>query len=568
MSNRKPFDWINEESITFLRRGYLSEGEEPLERIKTITDNAEKILGIKGFSDKFYDYMSRGWYSLSSPVWANFGKKRGLPVSCFGSNISDNIESILHTTSEVGEMSKMGGGTSGYFGNIRGRGEPITDNGNAPGAVHFMNLFQAVVDNISQGSTRRGRFSPYLPIEHPDIEEFLEIGTEGFPIQDLTHAVTVTDKFMEEMIAGDKQKRKIWAKVIQRRGEIGYPYIMFHDTMNKNTVDVYKDKGATIYNSNLCSEIALHNSEEESFVCVLSSMNLLHYDEWKDTDAVETMIYFLDAVNEEFVTKLEQIRDSGNTEGRRAFTYMEKAYNFAKRQRALGLGVLGWHSLLQSKGFPFDSRESARLNIEVFKLIKDKSYQASKELADLFGEPEYLKGYGRRNVTVNAIAPTTSSAFILGQVSQSIEPIWSNCYVKDVAKLKVTIKNPILKKLLQSLGKDTKSTWDSIKKHDGSVQHLDFLTDEQKDIFRTFAEISQSAIINQAAVRQDYIDQSQSLNIMVPPDIPTKEVNKLLVEAWQLGVKTLYYQHSMNSAQAFARKKLQVNDSSCVSCEG
>ena len=568
MNDRNPFEWITDESITFLRRGYLSEGEEPLDRIKTISDHAEKLLGIEGFSDKFYDYMSRGWYSLASPVWANFGKKRGLPVSCFGSNIGDNIESILFTQSEVGEMSKMGGGTSGYFGNIRGRGAEITDNGHAPGAVHFMNLFQSVVDNISQGSTRRGRFSPYLPIEHPDIMEFLEIGTEGASIQDLTHAVTVTDKFMNEMIAGDTEKRAAWAKVIQRRGEIGYPYIMFHDTMNKNTVDVYREKGAKIYNSNLCSEIALHNSEEESFVCVLSSMNVLYYDEWKDTDAVETLTYFLDAVVTEFLTKIEAFKDNGTIEGKRAFMYMEKAYNFAKRQRALGLGVLGWHSLLQSKGLPFDTRETAKLNVEVFKLIKEKSYKASEEMAQRYGEPEYLVGYGRRNVTLNAIAPTTSSAFILGQVSQSIEPIWSNCYVKDVAKMKVTIKNPVLKRLLVELGKDTKTTWDSIKKNDGSVQHLDFLSDEQKDVFRTFAEINQSSIINQAAVRQDYIDQSQSLNLMISPDMPTKDINKLLIDAWKLGVKTLYYQHSMNSAQAFARKKLGLNDLQCIACEG
>ena len=469
MNDRKPFEWINEESITFLQRGYLSEGEEPLERIRTIADHAENLLGIEGFADKFYDYMGKGWYSLSSPVWANFGKKRGLPVSCFGSNIGDNIESILYTQAEVGEMSKMGGGTSGYFGNIRERGAEITDNGLAPGSVHFMNLFESVVDNISQGSTRRGRFSPYLPVEHPDIMEFLEIGTEGFPIQDLTHAVTVTDEFMNEMIAGDEAKRAIWAKVIQRRGEIGYPYIMFHDTMNNKTVDVYKDKGAKIYNSNLCSEIALHNSEEESFVCVLSSMNVLHYDEWKDTDAVETMTMFLDAVVTEFLTKIEDIRDNGTIEGKRGFFYLEKAYNFAKRQRALGLGVLGWHSLLQSRGLAFDTRDTARLNVEVFKLIKDKSYAASEKLAEMFGEPEYLKGYGRRNVTLNAIAPTTSSAFILGQVSQSIEPIWSNCYVKDVAKMKVTIKNPVLKKVLAELGKDTKDVWNSIKQNDGSV---------------------------------------------------------------------------------------------------
>jgi ribonucleoside-diphosphate reductase alpha chain len=343
---------------------------------------------------------------------------------------------------------------------------------------------------------------------------------------------------------------------------------MFTDTMNNNSPEVYQDKNAKIYNSNLCSEIALHNSEEESFVCVLSSMNLLHYDEWKDTDAVEVLTYFLDAVVTDFVKKIEDIRDNGTIEGSRAFFYLEKAYNFAKRQRALGLGVLGWHSLLQSKNLPFDSRDTARLNVEVFKKIKEKSYQASEELAQKYGEPEYLEGYGRRNVTLNAIAPTTSSAFILGQVSQSIEPIWSNCYVKDVAKMKVTIKNPVLDKLLTDLGKNEKSVWSSIKKNDGSVQHLDFLTDEQKEIFRTFAEINQASIINQAAIRQTYIDQSQSLNLMVSPDMPTRDVNKLLIDSWKLGVKTLYYQHSMNSAQAFARKKLNLNDLQCVACEG
>jgi ribonucleoside-diphosphate reductase alpha chain len=373
---------------------------------------------------------------------------------------------------------------------------------------------------------------------------------------------------MYDMIEGDEEKRAIWAKVIQRRGEIGYPYIMFTDTMNKKSPEVYQDKGAKIYNSNLCSEIALHNSEEESFVCVLSSMNVLHYDEWKDTDAIETMTYFLDAVVTEFLTKIEDIRDEGTIEGKRGFFYLEKAYNFAKRQRALGLGVLGWHSLLQSKGLAFDTVDSAKLNVEVFKLIKEKSYKASQELADIFGEPKYLEGYGRRNVTLNAIAPTTSSAFILGQVSQSIEPIWSNCYVKDVAKMKVTIKNPVLENLLKEMDKDTKEVWDSIKKKDGSVQHLEFLSEEQKNIFRTFAEINQASIINQAAIRQDFIDQSQSLNLMISPDMPTRDVNKLLIDAWKLGVKTLYYQHSMNSAQAFARKKLNLNDLQCIACEG
>jgi len=568
MPERPPFDWITDDSITFLNRGYLSEGEQPKERIRAIANKAESLLKIRGFSDKFYDYMSRGWYSLASPVWANFSKERGLPVSCFGSHVEDNIESILFTQAEVGEMSKMGGGTSGYFGNLRPRGSSVTDNGQAPGAVHFMNLFQSVVDNISQGNTRRGRFSPYLPIEHDDIEEFLKIGTEGFPIQDLTHAVTVSDQFMEDMIGGDKKKRSIWAKVIQRRSEIGYPYIMFSDNMNNSAPQVYKDKGRKIVASNLCSEIALSANEEESFVCVLSSMNLLRYDEWKDTDAVETLVMFLDTVVTEFLSKLEARRDDGTIEGKRTFNYMEKAYNFAKSQRALGLGVLGWHSLLQSKMIPFESKEAANLNHEIFELISEKSLNASIKLADIFGEPSMLKGYGRRNVTLNAIAPTVSSAFILGQVSQSIEPIWSNCYVKDLAKLKVTIKNPMLCELLASKGRDTKEAWDSVKKFDGSVQHLDFLSEHEKAVFKTFAEISQMSIVNQAAVRQQFIDQAQSLNLMTPPSMSVKDVNKLLITGWESGVKTFYYAHSLNQAQEKARKKLQINDLYCSSCEG
>lgn len=316
-----------------------------------------------------------------------------------------------------------------------------------------------------------------------------------------------------------------------------------------------------------CSEIALSSNEEESFVCVLSSMNLLHYDEWKDTDAVETMVKFLDTVVTEFLMKLEAYRDSEDLADRRAFEFMRKAYNFAKNQRALGLGVLGWHSYLQSKMIPFESKEAADLNVEIFKFINEKSHTASKRLAELFGEPEMLKGYGRRNVTLNAIAPTVSSAFILGQVSQSIEPIWSNCYVKDLAKLKVTIKNPMLQKVLAEKGKDTKDVWNSIKKFDGSVQHLEFLTEHEKNVFKTFAEISQMTVVNQAAVRQQYIDQAQSLNLMIPPSMSVKEVNKLIVTGWESGVKTFYYQHSLNQAQEKARKKLQINDLYCSSCE-
>ena len=549
------FEWLTDHSRNFLSAGYISPGTRAETRIKEIADRAEELLGIKGYSEKFYHYMSEGFFSLASPVWSNFGKKRGLPISCFGSNVSDDMGNILFSQSEVGMMSKLGGGTSGYFGHIRHRGAAVKNNGEASGSVHIMQLFESMVDVVSQGSVRRGRFSPYLPVEHKDILEFLDIGTEGNPIQELTHGVTVTDKWMEEMIQGDQEKRNIWAKVIQRRGEIGYPYIFYKDKANNAAPEVFKDNNHSINASNLCTEIMLPTNEKWSFVCVLSSLNVLHYDKWKNTDAVETMVYFLDAIITEFLEKLEAYRDSPDREDQQTFLFMERAYNFAKENRALGLGVLGWHSLLQSKMLPFNSPESFKINNEVFKLIKEKSYKASKELAVQFGEPLSLKGYGRRNATLNAIAPTTSSAFILGQVSQGIEPTWSNIYVKDIAKVKTTIKNPFLIKLLKEKDKDNKEVWNSIRDADGSVQHLNFLTKEEKEVFKTYAEIDQMDIILQAAGRQTYIDQGQSLNVMISPDMPAKEINKLYITAWKLGLKSLYYQHSMNAAQKFAQTK-------------
>jgi ribonucleoside-diphosphate reductase alpha chain len=549
--------WLNENSRGFLARGYLGKEETPEERVRVIAEAAEKFLNRPGFADKFYDYMSKGWISLASPVWSNFGINKGLPISCFGSYIADDMGSILYTNAEVGMQSKFGGGCSAYFGDLRARGTNISDNnGHSSGAVHFMQLFETLVDVVSQGSVRRGHLSPYLPLEHDDVLEFLDIGTEGNPIQKLTHGVTVTDKWMEEMIAGDEEKRAIWARVIQRRGEMGYPYIMFKDTANKNTVKAYKDKKLTIYASNMCSEIMLPSHEDWSFVCCLSSVNLRHYDDWKDTDLVETMIAFLDAVMEDFIQKLEQMRDSKDEEKRVSFTFMERAYNFAKANRALGLGALGWHSLLQAEGISFESEEAQKMNIKVFKNISEKAEAATKELAKELGEPEVLKGYGRRNATLMAIAPNTSSAFILGQVSQGIEPIWSNCYIKDVAKMKVTIKNLTLQKLLVEKKKDNKETWDSIRDADGSVQHLDFLSEKEREIFRTFAELDQSMIIKQAADRQKFIDQGQSLNVMLAPDTPIKEINQLYIQAWKQGVKSLYYQHSLNAAQQMVRKKL------------
>jgi ribonucleoside-diphosphate reductase alpha chain len=559
---RAPYSWLTQRSRDFLSNGYLQEGLRPEERILDIAMTAESILKIDGFAKKFEDYMSRGYYSLSSPVWANFGLERGLPISCFGSYIEDNTASILFTGAEVGIMSKVGGGTSGYFGELRGRGEAIKNNGESNGSFPFARIFDNTVDIISQGSTRRGRFSPYIDIEHPDIMEWLEIGLEGNPIQELTHGVCVGDEWLQAMKDGDRAKRKVWAKVIQCRSEIGYPYIFFKDTVNNNASEVYKEKNATIYASNLCTEITLPSNKDESFVCCLSSMNLLHYEEWKSTEAVEILTYFLDAVMSDFISKLERMKDEDD-DGELKFLFMKRAYTFAKRHRALGVGVLGWHSLLQSKHIAFDSMEAMMLNAEIFNKLERRTKQASKGLALTLGEPEMCEGSGYRNTTTMAIAPTKSSSFILGQVSMGIEPILSNYFVNDLAKVKDTFRNPYLENLLKLKDSNTPEIWSSILVNDGSVQHLDCLTEHEKNVFKTFAEISQLSVIQQAAQRQQFIDQSQSLNLMIHPNTPTKDINSLYLKAWEMGVKSLYYQHSVNASQELNRDLL-----SCSSCEG
>ena len=550
-SSRPDFAWLNKDSRLFLERGYLLEGTTALDRIRYIAEHAERKLGIEGYADKFFHYMARGYFSLSSPIWSNFGLDRGLPISCFGSYIGDSIHEIMETTAEVGMMSKIGGGTSGYFGDIRPRGSSIRNNGKSDGSFNFSKLFDTVIDVISQGTSRKGQFAGYIDIEHGDINEWLDIHTEGNPIQLMYYGVCVGHEWLESMKAGDPYKRQLWAKLLQRKTETGIPYLFFKDNANAGLPDVYKDKNMTVHASNLCTEIMLPSSSDESFVCCLSSMNLLYFDEWKDTDAPEVLTYFLDVVMSEFIEKSNEI------------PFLHRANKFARRHRALGLGVLGWHSYLQANNIAFDSFQAMQKNNEIFRTLQEKTLKASKELAQRFGEPEILKGYGRRNTTLMSIAPTKSSSFILGSVSPSVEPFKSNFYVKDLAKIKTIYKNPFLEKLLKEKGLDNEEIWESILHNDGSVQHLTQLTDEEKEIFKTFSEISQLSVIQQAAQRQKYIDQGQSINIMVHPATPAKDLNQLYLTAEELGLKSIYYQYSMSAAQVFNRNLL-----SCSSCEG
>lgn len=534
--------WLNENSRTFLSRGYIT--ESPEQRIKDIANKAEKYLKIEGFAKKFEDYMSRGFYSLSTPVWINFGKDKGLPISCYGSNVDDTLDSILNASREIGMMSKYGGGTSIYLGNIRERGAKISTGGTADGPVHYARMYDTTVDVCKQSEARRGACAAWLPVEHNDVLEFLDIGTEGNPIQNLQYGVTVTDKWIAEMKAGDPDKRKIWAKVIQRRNEFGFPYIMFKDNTNNNSP--YKELGLEITASNLCSEIQLPTDSFNSFVCCLGSINLLHWEELKNTDAIEVYTMFLNAVMDEFVKK------SYNMPG------MSRAHRFAEQHRALGLGVLGYHSLFQSKLIEFDSLQAKMLNAEIFRTLKERSEVASKYLHDELGYRSIREGFA--NTTLIAIAPTKSSSFIHGQVSMGIEPIKSNYFIKDLAKSKTIFKNAHLEAELDKYSLNTPEIWESILKKDGSVQHLDFPT---KAVFKSFIEISPKELILQAAQRQKYIDQSQSLNLMIHPSVSAKDINTLYLYAHEEGVKTLYYQFSQSSAQSFARNILE-----CSSCEG
>jgi ribonucleoside-diphosphate reductase alpha chain len=544
----QPFYWLNDDSRKFLSKGILN-GQDPIERIREIANTAERYLGIPGFADKFVYYMGKGWFSLSSPVWPNYGTNRGFPVSCFGGYVPDSMDGIQYTLYEQAMLTKGGGGTSAYFGAVRPRGAEIKNNGRSDGSVNFMKQFNLMTDVVSQGNTRRGYMAAYLPIDHDDIEEFLRIGYDGNPIQDLMTGVTISDDWMQAMIDGDKDKRELWAKVLDARKDHGYPYILWSDTANNNKPECYADK--PIVASNLCSEIMLPSNEKESFVCVLCSMNLLHYDEWKNTDAVAVLTMFMDTMVDDFIYKLNNI--GADKEG----SPYHRVYNFVTNHRALGLGVLGWHSLLQSKMLPFDSKEAAKLNLEVFKHIKSEAIYASEQMGILRG---CVMGTNRRNTTVMAVAPTKSSSFVLGQVSQGIEPIMSNYFVNNTAKGVFVYKNPYLLDLLKQKDYDTQEVWESIRKASGSVQHLEFLTDEEKNVFKTFVELDQGVLIDQAGIRQQYIDQGQSLNIIIDPKMSMKEVNQLYIKAWQMGVKSLYYQFNLSAAQEFTKNK------ECVAC--
>jgi ribonucleoside-diphosphate reductase alpha chain len=546
-------NWYNNTTDTFMKRGYLRPNQTIEEKILEMSIHAETILGKPDFRVKMQEYLEKGYYIVPTPVWKNFNPvSTESAISCFGVYIGDSVESILLKAGEVGMQNKIGGGSSGYFGAIRPRGSQIGEEGKSNGSVSMMEIYQTISDIISQPN-RRGHFSATQDIEHFDIDEFLRIRSEGHSIQELSFSVSIGDDFMNRLLEADEDCVEKIRKVVKCRFETGFPYIFFKDTVNRNTVDVYKDKGNHISHSNMCHEIMLPNTEDETFVCNLLGMNIEKFDEWKDTDAIEVGIYFMDAMLTDFIDKN---KDS---------FFMKPAVRFAMRHRAMGMGASGYHNYLQSKSIPFSSMEAKFANVDIFKTIKTQAYAASEKMALEYGKPDMLAEdkYTRRHTTLLAVAPNTSSSFIMEQQSQSIEPHVSNYYIKDVAKTRITVKNKYLQKLLEEKEKNTDEVWDDIMKNSGSVQHLDFLSVHEKKVFETFGEISQMEILLQASTRQKFIDQAQSLNLMVPLGSTPSDVTYLIIKAWQLGIKTLYYQLNVSAVQEFGKSITE-----CDSCAG
>lgn len=551
-------EWMTEEGLITLASGYLLPGEVPKDAIVRVSRTAAKWLKRLDLESEFFQIIWRGWLSLSTPVWSNFGTNRGLPISCFNSHVPDTVSGIGKTLFETMMMTKHGGGTSTYFGEVRGRGSKISQGqGKSNGTKPFMQLFDTMIRVVSQGKLRRGMLATYIDIEHTDIKEFLNIREVGDPIQELTSGVCISNNFIEKLYNGDKESLSIWARVLELKNSTGMPYILFTDNANEgeSTPPWYgKSTDYKIRSSNLCTEIMLPSTETESFVCCLSSLNLSKYDEWKDTNLVELSIYFLDSVMEEFISK---------TEGLEGF---ERARQFAINHRALGLGVLGWHSFLQQNSIPFTGVLSNSWAKVIFSNIIEKAERASEKLANEYGPCNVCKdaGYNRRNSALRADAPTVTNASIQGD-SPGIEPWPSNYFIKEGSKGNFTYKNKELTKVLENLGKNTEEVWKSIGDKSGSVQHLDFLSSEEKEIFLTFEEINQFELIEQAAIRQKYVDQGVSLNINIPPTTPAKLRSQLYLTAHALGIKSLYYQRSKSINKEGIRS---MDPELCVSCSG
>jgi ribonucleoside-diphosphate reductase alpha chain len=547
--------WATDETLKTLSGGYLLQGESPRGMYERLAQGAAKQLGKPELEAIFFNLMWDNKLCPASPICSNFNSSRGLPISCNGITPDDNLMSIFNKNTELAVLTKNGAGVGIYLGNLRGRGASIKGNGVSEGIVPWSKLYDTSTSICNQGGTRKGATALYLPITHPDVEEFLLLRRptqeDNRRCRNTNLAVCITDAFMEEC----KQPgpaRELLKKLYRERMETGEPYIFFTDNVNKANPECYKARGLDVNFSNLCSEITLYSDSDHSYICCLSSLNLVNWDKITDDD-IYYSIWFLDAVLSEYIEKASKIPG------------MEAAVRSAVKGRAVGLGVLGWHSLLQSEGTAFGSFRAKLLNRAVFKRIREQSERATKALAKEYGEPEWCKGFGRRNTHLLAVAPTVSNSVISGSVSQGIEPITANAFAKKTAKGVFISHNKYLKVLLGSIGKDTPEVWTDIATKGGSVQHLEFLSAEQKEVFLTAYEINQMHVIDQAAERQQYIDQAQSLNLFFTQDVDPRVFHKIHWTAWERGIKSLYYCKTTTLIKGDVASK---EDPECKACEG
>jgi len=553
--------------------GYLQPWETPRDAYMRVATTVARRLYKPELAEKFFQYIWDGWLCLASPVLSNTGTDRGLPISCFGIDVGDSVFEIGNKNLEMMLLAKHGGGVGIGINMIRPAGAKITGNGTSDGVVPFCKIYDSTILATNQGSVRRGAASVNINIEHDDFDEWLEIrepkGDVNRQSLNLHQCVVIGDKFMRKLEAGDQKARKKWSRLLQKRKATGEPYILFKGNTNKNNPSAYKTNGLKVHMTNICSEITLHTDESHSFVCCLSSVNLAKYDEWKNTNLVYDAVWFLDGVLEEFIQKAKNMRG------------FENSVRSAEKGRALGLGVLGWHTLLQQNGIAFEGLLAQFKTREIFSKIKIESERASRNLAEVYGEPLWCVGTGMRNTHLRAVAPTVSNSKLSGNISPGIEPWAANVFTEQSAKGTFIRKNAELKKVFRKLAIDNKETWDKVLKDGGSVQdikeldgwfydHGGRLNQEEgepvKNVFKTFKEINQLELVNQAGIRQDYIDQSVSLNLAFPSSVEPKWLNKVHLEAWKRGVKTLYYMRTESVLRGDIAAEAMNPD--CLSCDG
>jgi len=563
-----------------ISKGYLLPGETPRDAYWRAANAAAKRLYKPELAEKFFSYIWNNWLGLATPVLANMGTDRGLPISCFGIDVADSVYDIGAKNLEMMMLAKHGGGVGIGVNMLRPAGTPISNsNGTTDGVVPFCKIYDSTILATSQGNVRRGAASVNLNIEHGDFWDWIEIrepkGDVNRQSLNLHQCVVVSDKFMRKLEDGDDEARKRWSKVIQKRKATGEPYIMYRGNVNKQNPEPYKHNGLKVYMTNICSEITLHTDESHSFVCCLSSLNLAKYDEWKDTDLVYYSTFFLDGVLEEFIQKAKNMKG------------FENSVRSAEKGRALGLGVLGWHTYLQQRGVPFEGLQAQLETRKIFSHIKMESDRASRDMARIYGEPLWCRGFGVRNTHLRAIAPTVSNSKLSGNVSAGIEPWAANVFTEQSAKGTFIRKNPTLERLLKKIGANTKEVWDQILADGGSVQdiaaldnwfyqrgkltakeELDPMIDAVpvKDVYKTFKEINQLDLVVQAGLRQQYVDQAVSLNLAFPSEATPKWINQVHMEAWRQGVKTLYYMRTESVLRGDIASMAMNPD--CLSCDG